>query len=173
MVNKRSKFFHPKTTLDDFFEVGILLKLVDGAIETLSGLALLIIRPEHVVSWAHWLTRSELAEDPHDFIATHIVHWADGYTKQAAVFAAIYLLSHGIIKVVLVYEVMRNHLWAYLGLIIVTFGFVIYQLIHVIEKFSIGFVLLTLFDIAIIYLTAREYAKQKKLREAGTPSSDE
>jgi uncharacterized membrane protein len=165
----RSKFFHPKSLLDDFFEVGILLKMLDGIIETIIGLALLLIRPEHVTHWAHRLTAAELAQDPHDFIASHIVRWANDYTRQAAVFAAIYLLSHGIIKVVLVYEVLRNHLWAYLALIVVTFGFVVYQLIHVIEKFSVGFVLLTLFDFAIIYLTAREYAKQKKLRQAHEP----
>lgn len=172
MARFSSKFFYPKGTLDDVFEVGILLKMLDGLIETVAGLFLLIIRPEHVAQWAHWLTKSELAEDPHDFIASHIVHWANDFTKQAAVFAAIYLLSHGIIKVVLVYEVLRNHLWAYLALIVVTILFVIYQTWHVIEKPTAGFVLLTLFDFAIIYLTAREYRKQKALRETGKPPAE-
>ncbi len=167
MVKERSKFFHPKTMLDNFFEIGILLKMLDGIIETIIGLALLLIRPEHVTHWVHQLTAAELAQDPHDFIATHLVHWANAYTKQAAVFAAIYLLSHGIIKVVLVYEVLRNHLWAYLALIVVTAGFVVYQVIHLAEKPTIGFVLLTLFDFVIIYLTAREYFKQKAIRQAG------
>lgn len=155
------QFFHPKDTLDNLFEVGILLKMLDGIIETISGVALLVIRPESVTDWAHWLTRSELAEDPHDFIASHIVRWANDFTKQAAVFAAIYLLAHGIIKVVLVYEVLRNHLWAYLALIVVTAAFIVYQIAHLVEKPSVGFVLLTLFDFAVIYLTVREYAKQK------------
>jgi uncharacterized membrane protein len=166
MADKRAKFFHPKTELDKFFEIGILLKLLDGAIETIAGLALLIIRPEHVTHFAHWLTAGELAEDPHDFIASHIVRLANDFTKQAAVFAAIYLLSHGVIKVVLVYEVLRNHLWAYLALIVVTILFVIYQAIHLIGHPSVGFVLLTLFDLAVIYLTAREYRKQKALHRA-------
>jgi uncharacterized membrane protein len=164
MTAKRLQFFHPKGTFDDLFEIGVLLKMLDGIIETISGLALLIIRPEHIGHWVQRLASGELAEDPHDFIASHLVHWANNFTKQAAVFAAIYLLSHGVIKVVLVYEVLRNHLWAYLALIVVTFGFVVYQLIHVLEKFSVGFVLLTLFDFAVIYLTAREYIKQKALR---------
>jgi uncharacterized membrane protein len=166
-VSKR--FFHPKGALDNLFEVGILLKMLDGIIETVSGLALLIIRPESVTNWAHWLTRPELAEDPHDFIASHIVRWANDFTKQAAVFAAIYLLVHGIIKVVLVYEVLCGHLWAYLALIVVTAAFVVYQVIHLAEKPSVGFVLLTLFDFAVIYLTAREYAKQKALRGSDEP----
>lgn len=164
MSQLSSKFFKPKTELDKFFEIGVLLKMLDGLLETISGLVLLVVRPDHVEHFAHWLTASELAEDPHDFIASHIVHWANIFTRQVAVFAAIYLLSHGIVKVVLVYEVLRNHLWAYIGLIVVTVGFVVYQFIHLLEKFSVGFVLLTLFDFAIIYLTAREYVKQKRLR---------
>jgi uncharacterized membrane protein len=160
-MSRRKLFFHPKDTFDNLFELGILLKLLDGLVETVSGLALLIIRPVHIVHWAHWLTASELAEDPHDFIANHIVHWANSFTKEAAVFAAIYLLVHGLIKIVLVYEVLRNHLWAYLALIIVTAAFVVYQIYHLVEKPSFGFVVLTLFDLAVIYLTAREYTKMK------------
>lgn len=160
-MGRRKLFFHPKDTFDNLFELGILLKLLDGLIETISGLVLLIIRPVHIVHWAHWLTASELAEDPHDFIANHIVHWANSFTKEAAVFAAIYLLVHGLVKIVLVYEVLRNRLWAYIALIVVTAAFVVYQIYHLVEKPSFGFVVLTLFDTAVIYLTAREYTKMK------------
>lgn len=172
MSKHTDKFFHPKDTLDNYFEIGLLLKLLDGAIQTLSGLALLVIRPQHISEWAHHLTASELAEDPHDFIATHIVHWANSFTKQAAIFAAIYLLAHGLIKVVLVIEVMRNHLWAYIALIVVTAGFIIYQVFHLVEKPSFGFILLTLLDAAVIYLTIREYGKQKTLRAAKAQSGE-
>ncbi len=172
MAKHEDKFFHPKDTLDKFFEVGILIKLLDGILQTISGLALLLIQPEHIAEWAHKLTASELAEDPHDFLATHINHWANGYTKSMATFAAIYLLSHGIIKVVLIFEVMRNHLWAYIALIVVTAGFIVFQVIHLTEKVSFGFIFLTVVDIAVIYLTIREYKKQKALRDA-KPQAEE
>lgn len=162
MENKPEEYFHPKTTLDKFFEVGILLKALDGLIETVGGLLLLIIRPEHIVHWAKTLTNSELKEDPHDFIASHIVHWANGYTHKVAIFAAVYLLAHGLIKVILVFEVLRNHLWAYVALIVVTFGFVVYQIYELVNKFSFGFTFLTIFDLAIIYLTSREYQKRRQ-----------
>lgn len=164
MLQKPARFFHPHGLLDDFFEISILLKFLDGLLETLSGLALLLIRPETLVHWVQWLTHSELTEDPHDFIASHLVHWAASYTKQTAVFAAIYLLSHGLVKVILVYEVLRGRLWAYLWLIVVTAAFVVYQVAHFIHRPSVGFALLTGFDFVIIYLTGREYAKQKRLQ---------
>jgi uncharacterized membrane protein len=166
-MDKEKKFFQPKSNLDKFFEVSVLLKALDGMLEVIGGLLLLIIRPEHIVGWARDLTVSELKEDPHDFIANHIVHWANSYTKQVAIFAAVYLLLHGVIKVVLVFEVLRNHLWAYLALVIVTFVFVIYQVARIIEKPTLSFVLLTLFDVIVIGLTTREYRKQRQLREEG------
>lgn len=164
MAVKRPKFFHPKGFLDDVFEVGILLKMLDGLVEIAAGLGVLFIRPETLAHWVQWLTHTELSEDPHDFIASHLVHWAAGYTKQTAILVAFYLLSHGIIKVVLVYEVLRNRLWAYLWLIWVTVAFIVYQAWHFAHKPSVGFALLTLFDLVIIYLTSREYSKQKALR---------
>jgi uncharacterized membrane protein len=166
MDHKRD-FFEPKTTLDKFFEVGVLLKAFDGLVEIVTGLILLFIRPELIVHWAKVLTDSELSEDPHDIIASHIVHWANGFTKGAAIFASLYLLSHGLIKVVLVFEVLRNRLWAYPALIIVTAAFVVYQLYSLIHKPTAGLILLTILDVAVIYLTAREYAKQRRLREQG------
>lgn len=169
MRKQRLRFFHPKGSLDDLFEIGLLLKGLDGLVETVSGLALLIIRPEHIAHWAQRITAPELAEDPHDFIATHIAHWANNFTKQAAVFAAVYLLAHGLVKVVLVFEVLRNHLWAYPALILVTAAFIVYQLIHLVRVPSAGFVVLTAFDFVIIYLTSREYAKQRAIRSERTP----
>jgi uncharacterized membrane protein len=166
-MDRNGKFFQPKTTLDKFFELSLLLKAIDGALETLGGLLLLIIRPERILHWAHYLTAAELMKSPHAFIASHIVHWANNYTKQVAIFAALYLLLHGLVKVVLVFEVLRNHLWAYLALILVTFIFVIYQLFILIGKPSLGVIILTVFDLIVIGLTMREYQKQRQLRGKG------
>jgi uncharacterized membrane protein len=41
------------------------------------------------------------------------------------VFPALYLLSHGLVKIVLVWEILHNRFWAYLGLIYLTIGFMI------------------------------------------------
>jgi uncharacterized membrane protein len=74
-------------------------------------------------------------------------------------------LSHGIIKLVLVIEVLRNHLWAYLALVIVTSLFVVYQVYRlVVDGFSLGMFLLTIFDLIIIYLTQKEYVRHKNVQ---------
>lgn len=155
-------FFHPKSALDKAFEVSILIKAFDGLVEIASGLFLLVVRPEQVSRWVQYLTAPELSHDPHDFFATHIVHWSGTFTKGAAVFAALYLLSHGLVKVVLVFSILRGHLWAYPGLIIVTVGFIAYQLFHIFTyQPTFGYIALTIFDVVVVYLTVVEYSKQR------------
>lgn len=155
-------YFHARTRLDKTFKVGLLLKGIDGLVETVGGLFFLFVRPEQVHHFVFDLVAPELGEDPHDFFARHLLHWSQSFTKGAAVFASIYLLSHGLVKLVLVVAIIREHLWAYLGLIIVTAGFVIYQLIHIAQQPTFTYIALTVFDVIIIILTIMEYGHQKE-----------
>jgi len=160
MVN--SKPVQKTPNLDRAFHIGLYLKFLDGALETIGGILLLIVKPDQINRWADRLTQGELSQNPHDFIAKHILDTAHHLTGASLILGALYLLSHGILKIVLVVEVLRGHLWAYKALIIVTALFVIYQLYRlVVVKFSIGLVLLTILDFVIIYLTSKEYAKHK------------
>ena len=153
--------FKPKTSLDKIFEVSILLKAADGLLEVIGGIFLFIIDPDRIVAFVTNLTRHELALDPHDFIANHLLHSAQTLTSGSLIFGALYLLSHGIAKIVLVIEILRNHLWAYLGLIILTVLFMIYQTYRISYTFSVSLLLLTIFDAFIVYITTREYLKQR------------
>jgi uncharacterized membrane protein len=58
----------------------------------------------------------ELSEDPHDFLSSYILHSTQHLAAGSLVFAALYLLSHGIVKIVLVWEILHDRLWAYLAL---------------------------------------------------------
>jgi len=171
-INHMHTQFQAKTGLDKIFEVGILIKAAHGLIEIVGGMLLLFVTPDHIRRIAIWLTQGELSQDPHDFIATHILHSAQGVTHGVLLFAAIYLLAHGLIKVVLVVEILRNRLWAYPGLIIVTAGFVVYQLYQMLQIFSWWLLWLTIFDLFIIYLTAREYAGRRHHHRTHAESAD-
>ena len=158
-----SKYFKAQNSLDKVFEVGIILKGLNGLAETISGIFLLLINPD-TVSWAvNWLTHSELKSDPHDFISNHLVHWSRDVSKGSLVFLGLYLLSHGVAQLILVIEILRERLWAYIGLIVLTIFFILYQTYEIIFSHSIGMILLTIFDIVIVCLTFIEYGKQKKV----------
>jgi uncharacterized membrane protein len=163
--------FRPRSWLDRAFVVGIIGKGLNGAAELLGGLLLLLLTPaqiQHVaVAWTH----GELSEDPNDIIATHLLHTADGLTGPAVLFGAIYLLAHGVVKVVLVTALLLNKLWAYPWMIVVLLLFITYQLYRIVLNPTAGLIGLTVFDIVIVALTWREYQQQRRSRHAETTAA--
>jgi uncharacterized membrane protein len=153
--------FKATTRLDKAFEVGILLKGLDGLLEIAGGILLFFVQPAQLNQLAAALTQHELAEDPRDFLATHVLHSVEDLSAGSLVFAAVYLLSHGVVKIVLVWEILHNRLWAYAGLIYLTIGFMIYQIYRFTYSHAISLVLLTVFDAVIVYLTVAEYRKRR------------
>lgn len=105
--------FRARDPLDRIFEIGIILKGLDGVLETLGGLLLFAVTPTTIDRLVARLTQHELSEDPNDFIARHLLRYAHNLTGSAVAFAAVYLLIHGIIKIVLVVALLRNQAWAY------------------------------------------------------------
>ncbi len=154
--------------LDDAFFVGIVLKGLDGVLEVLGGLILLLVSPAAINSLTQFLTQHELSEDPHDFLATHLLHAAGGLTGGSVRFGAAYLLSHGAVKIVLVAALLRNQLWAYPWMIVFLLAFIVYQVYRMILGPSLGLAGLTVFDAVVAWLTYREYQKQRA-RRRGSP----
>ena len=81
--------------------------------------------------------------------------------RQPPVRRLFYLLTHGLVKVILVVCLWMNKLWAY-PLTIAVFGlFMLYQMARFTHTHSIALVLLTIFDGLIIYLTWMEFQRPK------------
>jgi uncharacterized membrane protein len=160
-------WFRSKDLLDRTFEVGIILKGLDGALELIGGFLLLIVSPETINRITSALTQHELSEDPHDVIATHVLRISHGLTGASVEFAAAYLLLHGIVKVALVLALLRNKLWAYPWMIAFLVAFIVYQLYRLALDVTVGLTVLTVFDAVIVWLTWREYQKQRRSRQRG------
>src|SRR5215210_2387472 len=135
--------FRPRDWLDWLFEIGIIGKGIDGAAELLGGILLLLSSPDRLRHFAVLLTQGELSEDPHDLIATHLLHSADGLTGGEVRFGAIYLLAHGVVKVVLVIALLLDKLWAYPWMIAFLTLFIGYQLYRILLHPSAGLIALT------------------------------
>jgi uncharacterized membrane protein len=157
-------------TLDDTFKISVTLKGLDGLLEIIGGTVLLFVKPSTLDQIARSLTQHELSEDPHDFIARHILHSAGHLTHGGTLFAAVYLLSHGIAKVVLVVALLRDQLWAYPAMIVLLGAFIVYQLYRLSYHATLGLTLLTIFDAFVVWLTWREY-RSKHSKAAEAPSS--
>jgi uncharacterized membrane protein len=158
--------------LDRTFFISLLLKLADGVIELIGGGLLLVTSLRQIQAAVAVVTRGELAEDPNDHLSNLLVRYAGQLNVSLTVFGAWYLLVHGIVKVLLVAAVLRDHLWAYPWLIGFLVAFIGYQSYELVVRFSLGLLLLTLFDIFIVYLTVREYRRHKAMREAEREGTD-
>jgi uncharacterized membrane protein len=144
------------------FRLGVWLKGIDGALEIASGLALFFIEPNFILRVTTFLTQDELAEDPKDLIATYALRFAKDLPGSMEHFIAYYLLSHGIIKALLVWGLLKGTLWAYPISILVFLGFVAYQLYRFTFTHSLGLIALTVFDLAVIWLVWLEYRAVKR-----------
>jgi uncharacterized membrane protein len=153
-------WFRPRDLLDQTFEVGIILKGLDGVLEVIGGLLLLVVSPATIDRLVTSLTQHELSEDPHDFLATHLLRTTHGLTGSAVLFGAVYLLAHGLVKVILVTALLKNQLWAYPWTIAFLGVFIGYQLYRLSFQPSVGLTALTIFDAVIAWLAYREYRKQ-------------
>ncbi len=85
-------------------------------------------------------------------IAQHI-------SPQDERFAAIYLASHGVVKGVLVYALLREKLWAFPWAIGVFAAFGVYQIYRYVVEPSAWLIALTVLDVAVILLTRAEWRR--------------
>jgi uncharacterized membrane protein len=148
--------------LDKTFKIGLVLKGLDGVLEVIGGILLLFLSPDAIAHLVRMLTAHELSEDPHDLVARYLLHTTAHLNHGTTLFGAIYLLSHGLAKIVLVALVLRGKLWAYpwlIGLLLVFIAYQLYEIIFV--HFSAGLTALTVFDAFLVWLTWREYRSKR------------
>src|SRR5438874_13464885 len=125
------------------FVVSVTLKGLHALIEIAGGLALYLFSADAI---AHWLDEI----DRHDWIARH-------FPASEQHFYAFYLLSHGLVKSVLVVGLLREKLWAYPASFAVFGAFIAYQLYRYSYTHDVGLILLTVFDLFVIALAWHEY----------------
>lgn len=143
--------------IHQIFTVSIILKGIHALIECVSGIALAIVSTGTIVEWVNRLTLTELIEDPNDLIAHHLASYAQDFTLSSQHFYAWYLLSHGAVKLLLVIGLLRGKMWSYPASIAVMFLFIAYQLYRYSYTGGVGLLILTGFDIVVIWLIWHEY----------------
>ncbi len=155
-----------KSLLRGTFRAGVTMKGIDGLLEAIGGVLLWFIKPSEMSWTIQTLCQHELSRDPHDFVAAHLMHVSERLARGDPVFASIYLLSHGVVKVVLAVSLWLNELWAYPLAILIFSAFGVYQVYRYTHTHSVVLLVLTVSDAAIVWLTWAEYRVQKSVRGA-------
>ena len=152
---------HPirEKALHEVFEIGVVLKGINATLELALGSVLLFSTGLNDVLLA--LIKNELIDDPNDFFARHANQFSHYLSPEFQWYGALYLLSHGVVKIVLVWGLLRRKLWAYPASLAVLSLFILYQVIKIAQNHSIPLGLLTLFDLVLIWLIWHEYKRVK------------
>ena len=91
-------------------------------VETAAGILLLAISAATLDRWAHQAFSHELVEDPNDFIARHVLQVTAGL-QATRTFGGVYLLIHGVAKLVMVAGLWSQQRWAYPFALVFLVGF--------------------------------------------------
>lgn len=155
--------------IHQMFEIGVLLKGLDGLVELIGGALLLFVSTSTIAAWVAALTHQELIEDPRDLVANYLFSTARHLSVSTQAFAAWYLLGHGMVKLFLVAGLLRGKLWAYPISIFVLGLFILYQVYRFTFTHSIWLVALSVFDLIVVWLICHEYRgmRKAKLTSAG------
>ncbi|MBI5798174.1 DUF2127 domain-containing protein [Candidatus Woesearchaeota archaeon] len=149
-----------KKVLHQIFHISIFIKAVDGLIEIIAGLVLLLFNTDFLTPLAERIFKEELIENPSDFLA-NITLQSTQLSPAAQHFAVVYLLTHGILKIGIVLGVWHKRKETYQFAAAFLAILIIIQTIRIINTHSIILSFLTAIDFLILCLLYREYKLHK------------
>jgi uncharacterized membrane protein len=139
------------------FKVGVIFKGVDGVLQVAGATLLLFLKPGQIRRVVVLLTRHTLIRDPDDRVANYLLRAAEQLSVSHQLFASLYLLSHGLVKVLLVWALLKSKLWAYPAAILIFGAFSAYQIYQFVISHSIVMLVLTILDVIVIALTWADF----------------
>ena len=148
-------------TLHELFDVTIILKGLHALVEIISGTSIFLISSSFIFKFVNIISFGELTENPVDSVSRYLLYITSSFSGGTKQFIAFYLLSHGIINLILIVGLFRKKIWAYHASFVVLTIFTLYQIYRYIYSPSILLIALTILDIVTIWLIWREYLRIK------------
>lgn len=149
------------------FDIGLVIKAIDGALEAIGALVILFVRPGFVLRVVEFATGGELAQDPDDHVATWLHEAGHAFAVHTHYLVALYLFAHGVIKIVLVYGIFTKRKYAYQAFICALAVFAAYEAYRAIDTRNWLLAALAVFDVLLMGLAAHEYGVRRRLSAEG------
>lgn len=156
----------PQPVLDKWFRIVIILKGIDGVIEILGGLLLLVIPLDSIQDALSGVAFYEVQPGRHAFIGNWLSALSDKLDVHLQLLAALYLLLQGGIKIVLVIALIQRKYFLYPWAIGFMVAFIFYLSYRIGYNHSILLGVLTLFDCLVAYLTYLEWNRHRETQPA-------
>ena len=152
---------NPNKLIHAGFETVLILKVLGAAGEVSGGIGLVFLTPERADRLISAISAQELARDPGDLLMNWLVTFGRTFSVSMQHFAVFYLLSHGAVKLTVLFLLWKKKLWAYPLSALVFAGFIVYQIRQFSSSGSVMLIILTVLDIAMIALTILEYRRRR------------
>lgn len=146
------------------FLVLLVAKTIFATSQTVLGFLLLFPQKSTIISILGYYAKEEILEDPKDYIARKITEYAVHFLINTQLFIALYLITHGLIKLMLLYGVYKQKLFVYPLAGGVFLAFAIYQIYEYIRTLSLGYLFLVILDFVFIALMIYEYKTLTKAK---------
>lgn len=152
-----NKVKNKEELLDVSFNTMLLGKSIFAFVEFISGLLLIFVPLDLIKATIHHLALV-ISLSP---LSTMITNAGERLTNDATLFAIVYLLLHGALKLVTLALLWKKILWSYPLSILLLVGFILYQIFEFFNHGSISMLVLCAVDVLMIILTLLEYRKLK------------
>lgn len=152
-----NKVKNKEELLDVSFNTMLLGKSIFAFVEFISGLLLIFVPLDLIKATIHHLALAISLS----LFSTMITNAGERLTNDATLFAIVYLLLHGALKLVTLALLWKKILWSYPLSILLLVGFILYQIFEFFNHGSISMLVLCAVDVLMIILTLLEYRKLK------------
>lgn len=140
---------------------GILLKGAFALSELISGM-FVYFGGGFLLQFFITLSKAELAVNPDNRLALEAIRMSEHIDLHAEHFIALYLLVRGLIKLILIYGLLKEKIQYYIFSIVIFGIFIAYELYRLVFHFSPWLIGLIMFDSAIVSLITYEYIQKRK-----------
>ena len=139
------------------FKAALILKGLDGAAELTGAVVLLLVPAAAVDRLVAEVVSRDLLGPPDGFLTRHLMAGTAEFAAGNRTFVLVYLGLHGIVKLALVWALLRRWRAAYPVAAVVLGVFVGYELIRAVHTGSLVLPFLAALDVLVIALVLREY----------------
>ena len=142
--------------------VTIAIKGIDGAIETILGLVIWVSGAARFHTFLLQYTAPELVEAPSGSFTQLLRSGAAQLMDSSVGFVVLYLLAHGVLKVVLALVLLTGGgRWVYPVATLILTGFIGFMSWHLAEQWSNWVLTFVLFDLFTLLLVLNEWRNEK------------
>ena len=154
--------------MDFIFRLGLIIKGVDAIFEMIGGI--LLTMPTKLARYILVISQHE-AFRHHMALAGKLDKLAETATMHPSMGEAIYLIIHGLSKVILILAIARGKRWGYVGFMAILSLFAAIELVRAGTAREIVTGVFGIFDLTVVFVIYKEYVTRFLRKDTTTETS--